>query len=94
MPDANSNLMTVFAEALERTDPTARAAYLDSACRDDSTLRRRVEALLAAHEGAGRFLEPDSGVMSETSAPVTEGTPRRPCQIPELPRGDVLSFGS
>ena len=30
MPDANPDLMTVFAEALERTDPAARAAYLDA----------------------------------------------------------------
>jgi WD40 repeat protein/serine/threonine protein kinase len=73
MPDANRNLMTVFAEALERTDPAARAAYLDMACRDDAALRERVEALLAAHEGAGRFLEPDSCAMSETAVPETEG---------------------
>ena len=30
MPDADPNLMTIFAEALERTDPAARAAYLDA----------------------------------------------------------------
>ena len=67
MPDNDPKLMTVFAEALERTDPAARAAYLDDACRGDAALRRRVEALLAAHAGAGRFLEPDSPAMSETS---------------------------
>ena len=82
MPDANPNLMTIFAEALERTDPAARAAYLDGACRDDAALRQRVEALLAAHDGAGRFLEPDSCVMSETAAPETEeATPR--ASVPE-----------
>ena len=32
MPDNDPNLMTIFAEALERTDPAARAAYLDGAC--------------------------------------------------------------
>ena len=56
-PTPTPNLMTIFAEALERTDPAARAAYLDGACGDDAALRRRVEALLAAHDGAGRFLE-------------------------------------
>ena len=76
MPDAAPNLMTVFAEALERTDQAARAAYLDSACRDDAALRQRVEALLAAHDGAGRFLEPDSIGMSESTASGTEGEPR------------------
>jgi hypothetical protein len=29
MPDNDANLMTIFAEALERTDPSARSAYLD-----------------------------------------------------------------
>ncbi len=60
MPDADPGLMTLFAEALERTDPAERAAYLDEACGDDAPLRQRVEALLAAHDGAGRFLEADA----------------------------------
>ena len=63
--------MTIFAEALERTDPAARAAYLDGACGDDAALRRRVEALLAAHDGAGRFLEGDSTGTSEPTSPET-----------------------
>ncbi len=73
MPDAHPDLMTVFAEALERTDPAERAAYLDGACGDDAALRRRVEALLAAHDGAGRFLEGDPAGSSEaTSAEAPE----------------------
>src|SRR5262245_27645878 len=51
--------MTIFGEALELSDPAARAAYLDRACADDAAVRARVEALLAAHASAGRFLEPD-----------------------------------
>ena len=67
--------MTIFAEALERTDPAERAAYLDGACEDDAALRRRVEALLAAHDGAGRFLEADStGMHESTSAETLEAT--------------------
>jgi WD40 repeat protein/serine/threonine protein kinase len=81
MPDATPNLMTVFAEALEFTDLAARSAYLDAACEGNFALRQRVEALLAAHNGAGRFLEPDSCVMSETVAPAT-GEARRP-SVPE-----------
>jgi serine/threonine protein kinase len=57
--------MTIFAEALEQPDPAARADYLDRACGGDATLRGRVEALLAAHAGAGHFLEPDVAAMSE-----------------------------
>ncbi len=38
-------------------------------------LRRRVEALLAAHDGAGRFLEPDAtGVSGPASAATLEAT--------------------
>jgi serine/threonine protein kinase len=65
MSDANPGLMTIFAEALELSDPAARAAYLDRACGGDAALRQRVEALLAAHAGAGRFLEPDAAALSE-----------------------------
>lgn len=57
MPDADPGLLTIFSEALEQ-DASARAAYLDSTCGSNAELRRRVEALLAAHAGAGRFLEP------------------------------------
>ncbi len=60
MPDPDPGLMTLFTEALERTDPADRAAYLERACGGDADLRRRVEVLLAAHAGAGRFLEPDA----------------------------------
>ncbi len=81
MPDAGPDLISVFSEALERSDPAARAAYLDGACGDDATLRRRVEALLAAHAGAGRFLEPDSCVLSGTTAPETEEAHRT--SVPE-----------
>ncbi len=72
MSDAEAELMTVFAEALERTDNVDRAAYLDVACAGNLPLRERVEALLGAHEGAGRFLEGDTGGLSETTVPVND----------------------
>ncbi|HEY7330399.1 MAG TPA: serine/threonine-protein kinase [Gemmataceae bacterium] len=37
---------TLFAVALEKTDPAERAAFLDRACRDDPALRERIEARL------------------------------------------------
>jgi uncharacterized protein (TIGR03067 family) len=46
---------TLFAAALEKPDLAARAAYLDSACSDPET-RKRIDALLAAHDRAGEFL--------------------------------------
>ena len=55
----------VFAEALQRVTPDARAAYLDGACGTDTPLRRRVEALLHAAESAGDFLEqPPTGLVA------------------------------
>jgi eukaryotic-like serine/threonine-protein kinase len=76
MPDAARALMTIFAKALEWTDPAARAAYLDRACGDDAALRRRVEALLAAHDGAGRFLEGDPTETSEPTSREIQGANR------------------
>ena len=89
MPDADPGLMTLFAEALERTDPAERAAYLDGACAGDAALRCRVEALLAAHDGAGRFLEPDAtGVDEDNLAETLRETLR---SAPETSTGSRVS---
>lgn len=50
------NEKSIFLQALEIADRTERAAYLDEACEDQVELRREVEALLAAHEQSGEFL--------------------------------------
>jgi eukaryotic-like serine/threonine-protein kinase len=56
----------VFAEALLRDNPEARAAYLDAACGTDAALRGRVETLLRAAEHAGDFLEqPPDGLNGD-----------------------------
>ena len=49
---------TIFEAAIQKTDPAERAAYLESACTGDPELRRRVEALLRAHEHSGDLLDP------------------------------------
>src|SRR5262249_38020086 len=51
------NERDIFIAALEKTDPVERSAYLDQACAGNSALRRRVEVLLRASDGAGAFLE-------------------------------------
>src|SRR5438093_6852882 len=58
-PDMNeqSPAEIVFFTALEKATPADRAAYLDEACAGNEALRRRVEALLAAHPQVGQFLE-------------------------------------
>jgi serine/threonine-protein kinase len=47
----------VFNAARRLTDPGARRAYLDGACAADPGLREKVDALLAAYDAAGSFLE-------------------------------------
>jgi Leucine-rich repeat (LRR) protein len=47
----------IFLAAVEKGDPTERAAYLDEACGADAMLRQRVEALLRAHEQTDNFME-------------------------------------
>jgi serine/threonine protein kinase/tetratricopeptide (TPR) repeat protein len=60
------NEQTLFAEALERTDPHDRAAFLGQACQGDPALRERIERLLAQHEHAGAFLESPPLAQSPT----------------------------
>ena len=43
-------------EALDQP-PEGRKAFLEEACGGDKDLRKQVEALLAAHEKAGSFVE-------------------------------------
>src|SRR5262249_45191817 len=47
---------SIFLNALEKSDPAARAAYLDRACAGQPELRQRIEELLRSHEEAGTFL--------------------------------------
>ena len=51
------NEHSIFLAALEIADPAERASYLDQACADDPALRKQVEALFAAHERSGEFLD-------------------------------------
>jgi serine/threonine protein kinase len=53
-PERWNQVKTVLAAAMDAS-PEARATYLDSACADDRELRREVESLLAAADGADSF---------------------------------------
>ncbi len=46
----------MFLAALEKDDPTERAAYLDEAAGADASVRRRIEALLNSHERDVAFM--------------------------------------
>ena len=49
-------VQAVFLEAVNYHDPADRAVFLDAACSADAELRRRVEALLKAHDEFNDFL--------------------------------------
>ena len=55
-PEHWQQIDKLFHSALERA-PKERAAFLDQACAGDQQLRREVDALIAAHEQAGSFIE-------------------------------------
>ncbi len=56
MSRPNVDAESIFLAALEQPDLAKRAAFVASACGPDEALRRRVEALLKAHDDAGSFL--------------------------------------
>src|SRR5438093_1469334 len=56
----------IFHQALARSSPEERAAYLEQACAGDSALRAAVEALLRANVGASGFLDQPAPVPVAT----------------------------
>ncbi len=66
MPADPNPVAMLFAAAVARP-AEARAAYLDEACGGDAELRRRVEALLQAHDDAGSFLNRPAVAASITT---------------------------
>jgi eukaryotic-like serine/threonine-protein kinase len=63
---------TIFLSALDIPDAGKRSAYLETACAGDAGLRKQVEALLAAHERSGLFLD-DPAVAQMAGVPPTPG---------------------
>ncbi|MCA1685106.1 MAG: hypothetical protein LC745_03810, partial [Planctomycetia bacterium] len=83
------NEETIFHAALERAEPSERAAYLGAACAGDADLRRCVESLLRAHEGAGRFLESAPEDVRGLTAPGLSPTLPDPVATVGLRAGDA-----
>jgi uncharacterized protein (TIGR03067 family) len=59
----------IFLAVLDLPDPTARATYLDAACRGDTARRAQVEALIRSHEAAGSFLAEPAVATPEPNSP-------------------------
>ena len=70
-----NRIQAVFLLAVETTDAAARAQILERECGADAELRQRVEALLAAHDASGGFLDrpPPSPVSTVDELPLREG---------------------
>src|SRR5262245_9298697 len=65
---------TLFHLALEKA-PGDRAAFLEQACRGDAGLRRRLDALLAAHENPASFLAEPALPLGATAPPLGSPEP-------------------
>src|SRR5262245_33504952 len=55
-PERWSEVDEILKDALERAE-TERSSFLNTVCATDATLRREVEAYLAAHQQADNFLD-------------------------------------
>jgi hypothetical protein len=65
MTDDVDHELAIFTEAI-KVRLEDRRAFLDKACGSDEQLRRKVEALLRAHDRVGDFLEePPEGAPIE-----------------------------
>ena len=65
----STSLREIFSDAVDISDPAARAEYLDGACLGDQELRKRVEALLAADAAAGPLPPSTSSVAGAETRP-------------------------
>jgi WD40 repeat protein/serine/threonine protein kinase len=64
---------SIFANALEIAEASARQSYLDAACGGDESLRREIQDLLAHREQMGAFLEsPAPAPEATVDAPIGE----------------------
>jgi serine/threonine protein kinase len=66
MKPTDKSEAAIFDAALACVTLQERAVYLDKACVGQPGLRQRIEALLAAHEQASKFLEPQAAAARPT----------------------------
>src|SRR5262245_41877400 len=76
------NLEDIFSTALQKRRGEDRERFLAAACSGDSTLRARVDALLAAHEKVASFLEPPTSAVALTEDPPALVIPARESEVP------------
>ncbi|MGO9920682.1 MAG: hypothetical protein ACLQIB_39075 [Isosphaeraceae bacterium] len=69
------NELDLLTEALNRTEPAERAAFLDEECAGNPELRRRLEELLAVHALGGSPLDRPPAVPAGPTATADLPTP-------------------
>ena len=84
-------VQAVFLAAVEAGDPAARADILGRECGPDLEFRRRVEALLAAHDAPGSLLD-QPAVSPPTGGEEVVGS-RAPVPNPDDTQGDPQNDG-
>ena len=62
-PERWQKITAIFEAALQRDD-AARSAYVKEACGEDRELRSEVEAMLASHDQASRFIEEPAAAVA------------------------------
>jgi eukaryotic-like serine/threonine-protein kinase len=75
-PESWTRVKEVFQAALER-EPGLRTQFVGERCAGDSSLRKTVETLLAAHDAAGEFLETPSELARMAVGLFGRGHPTR-----------------
>src|SRR5437764_277605 len=95
-------LQELFLAVVTIVDPHERAEFLRGQCGDDPVLRREVESLIAADQGAGDFLErpakpgtiPAGLARSIEAPPAGEATgfPESKEALPRMPGYEVLGI--
>ncbi len=88
MDQTGNDVKAIFIAALDRDPGAERTAYLDSACGDLVDLRRRVDALLAAHERADEILGPARGLSEPMDTAAETDTPTAGPEIEPTQAGE------
>lgn len=79
----------LFFEAIDIADPARRASFLRQACQGNSELRRRIDALLAAADSIGNFLEP---ALSSEAASAEKGGSAQKTNVRANPASPSVSL--
>src|SRR5208283_3342805 len=69
MPVDHQQARSIFLAAVKKATPAERAAFLAVACVGNAALRKRVEALLQAHDEPGSLLAKPANQGATNDAP-------------------------